>query len=37
MLNIHINAINKVLHKLIEEKRIEGITQERGIFYKILG
>lgn len=37
MLNIHINAINKVLHKLIEEKKIEGVHQERGIFYKLLG
>lgn len=37
MLNVHINAINKVLHKLIEEKRIEGIHQERGIFYKFIG
>jgi len=37
MLNVHINAINKVLHKLIEDKRIEGMHQERGIFYKIIG
>lgn len=37
MLNVHINAINKVLHKLIEEKRIEGVHQERGIFYKLIG
>lgn len=37
MLNVHINAINKVLHKLIEEKKIEGMHQERGIFYKIIG
>ncbi len=37
MLNIHINAINKVLHKLIEEKRIEGVHQDRGIFYKFIG
>lgn len=36
MLNIHINAINKVLHKLIEEKKIEGVNQERGIFYKLV-
>ena len=37
MLNVHINAINKVLHKLIEENRIEGVHQERGIFYKFIG
>lgn len=37
MLNVHINAINKVLHKLIEEKRIEGVHQDRGIFYKVIG
>lgn len=36
MLNVHINAINKVLHKLIEKKKIEGIHQDRGIFYKIV-
>ncbi|MBI9030567.1 radical SAM protein [bacterium] len=36
MLNVHINAINKVLHKLIEEKKIEGAHQERGIFYKLI-
>jgi len=36
MLNVHINAINKVLHKLIEEKKIEGVHQERGIFYKLI-
>ncbi len=37
MLNVHINAINKVLHKLIEEQKIEGIHQDRGIFYKYIG
>ncbi len=37
MFSVHINAINKVLHKLIEEKKIEGLHQERGIFYKLLG
>ncbi len=36
MLNIHINAINKVLHKLIAEKVIVGVEEERGIFYKLL-
>lgn len=37
MLNIHINAINKVLHKLVESKKIEGVHQDRGIFYKTVG
>lgn len=37
MLNIHINAINKVLHKLVESKKIEGVHQDRGIFYKTIG
>lgn len=36
MLSVHINAINKVLHKLIEENKIHGVQQERGIFYKLL-
>src|SRR5690554_2073076 len=29
MLNIHINAINKVIHKLVESKKIEGVQQDR--------
>lgn len=37
MLNIHINAINKVLHNLVESKKIEGVHQDRGIFYKTVG
>jgi len=35
MLNLHINAINKVLHELISIGYIEGIRQDRGVFYQL--
>jgi len=35
ILGIHINEINKYLAVLEEEKKIETIRQERGVFYQI--
>ena len=37
ILGIHINEINKYLAVLEEEKKIETIRQERGVFYQICG
>ena len=37
ILGIHINEINKYLAVLEDEKKIETIRQERGVFYQICG
>ncbi len=37
ILEIHISEINKYLDVLVEEKKIESIRQERGVFYQIYG
>ena len=37
ILGIHISEINKYLDVLVEEKKIETIRQERGVFYQIYG
>jgi wyosine [tRNA(Phe)-imidazoG37] synthetase (radical SAM superfamily) len=34
MLNLHINEVNKVLHKLLADQAIIGSEEDRGIFYQ---
>jgi len=36
-LGLHVNEVNKVLHSLVSENRIEATHEDRGAFYRIKG